>query len=156
MTQHWSHSYKKLPQQPWWHRGFLGHKKDPSICSKALTEFLWLRQKVKQEVISMPSSMPRGAILNRSRPWWGIVRGLRNVNTENRRSTGSWCLTPLPLPQHSDSHYVTFFDRCQTFQMMSDISWIEVSQVFYPKGRSTWSKPPFPHMGRYALVKTVQ
>lgn len=75
---------------------------DSSICAKIFTGFWWLRQKVKQEAISSPSSISRRAILEGGRPWGAIVIDLRNVKKENRRSTGSWCL----IPQHCDSQDV--------------------------------------------------
>lgn len=79
MTPCWPHSYKKHKSSPHFHsspggiQAFLDPKKDPS-CDKVLTWFWWLKQKVKQEAISSPSSMPRGAILDRGRPWRGIKR----------------------------------------------------------------------------------
>lgn len=80
VAEHWPDSCKKnkssahLPQQPWWHGGFLGTNREPSTCDKLLTAFWWLRQKVKQEAPSSRSSRPRGAILDRDRPWGGTGR----------------------------------------------------------------------------------
>lgn len=74
---------------------------------------------MKQEAINSPSSILRRAILEGGKSWGGIVRDLRNVNKENRRSKGSWCL----IPQHYDSHDV----MCSR---ISDISCIDISKVF--------------------------